>query len=171
MTRRMKTFPPSSGTATIYWRSKTTCRTPCLELWVFTVVATIRLVVTRAATFIIPPPIQVCFYFIRYWSLKFLKSSNKSAPKHLNSKRQLLILLAAFWFHHSMIDRTWWVWQNQDLKKRTNVIAGTLTFLNQPPSQNATLDDAMSLGYIGQPNITVRDAQSTLGGPFCYIYA
>ena len=76
----------------------------------------------------------------------------------------------AFWFHHGMIDRTWWTWQNQDLKKRTNVIAGTLTFLNQPPSRNATLDDELYLGYVGQPNITIRDAQSTLGGPFCYIY-
>ncbi|KAJ8117333.1 hypothetical protein OPT61_g1455 [Boeremia exigua] len=76
----------------------------------------------------------------------------------------------AFWFHHAMIDRTWWVWQNHDLKGRTNVIAGTLTFLNQPPTRNATLDDIMSLGYVGQPNITIRNAQSTLGGPFCYIY-
>lgn len=76
----------------------------------------------------------------------------------------------AFWFHHAMIDRTWWVWQNQDLKKRTNVVAGTLTFLNQPPTRNATLDDTMGLGYVGQPNITIKDAQSTLGGPFCYIY-
>ncbi|KAF3008598.1 hypothetical protein E8E13_007715 [Curvularia kusanoi] len=76
----------------------------------------------------------------------------------------------AFWFHHAMIDRTWWVWQNQDLKKRVNVVAGTLTSMNKPPTRNATLDDTMGFGYVGQPNITIRDAQSTLGGPFCYIY-
>lgn len=70
-----------------------------------------------------------------------------------------------------MVDRVWWIWQNLDLKKRTHVIAGTLTFLNQPPTRNATLQDEMTLGHVGFPNITVDDATSTLGGPFCYIYA
>ena len=75
-----------------------------------------------------------------------------------------------FFLHHTMVDRVWWIWQNQDLEKRTNVIAGTLTFLNRPPSRNATLQDPMTLTHVGVPNITVADAVSTLGGPFCYIY-
>src|SRR4051812_42763510 len=29
----------------------------------------------------------------------------------------------AFWVHHGMIDRTWSIWQNQDLSKRLQVIA------------------------------------------------
>lgn len=77
----------------------------------------------------------------------------------------------AFWFHHGMIDRVWWTWQNLDFKNRDKVIAGTITFLNDPPSRNATLDDVMNLGYVDVPNITVSDATNTLAGPFCYIYA
>lgn len=76
-----------------------------------------------------------------------------------------------FWFHHAMVDRTFWTWQNQDVKGRRYQIAGTLTFQNIPPTRNATLDDPMTLGsYIGFPNITLADASSTLAGPFCYIY-
>jgi tyrosinase len=76
-----------------------------------------------------------------------------------------------FWFHHAQVDRVWWTWQNQDLKNRRHTIAGTLTFLNIPPTRNATLDDVMTMGnYLGFPNITIRDASSTLAGPFCYIY-
>jgi tyrosinase len=76
-----------------------------------------------------------------------------------------------FWNHHAQIDRVWWTWQNQNLKDRRYTIAGTLTFQNQPPTRNATLDDVMTFGdYIGFPNITIKDASSTLAGPFCYIY-
>jgi tyrosinase len=73
-----------------------------------------------------------------------------------------------------MIDRTFWIWQNQDLKKRKNEVAGTITFLNSPPSRNGTLEDILTLGPMFQdtfPNITLKDALSTIGGPFCYIYA
>ncbi|KAF3008595.1 hypothetical protein E8E13_007659 [Curvularia kusanoi] len=77
----------------------------------------------------------------------------------------------AFFLHHGMVDKVWWTWQNQDVERRTQVIAGTMTFLNQPPSRNATLKDELYLGYVGVPNITVDDATSTLAGPFCYIYA
>ncbi|KAI4637594.1 hypothetical protein J4E83_000411 [Alternaria metachromatica] len=76
-----------------------------------------------------------------------------------------------FWHHHAQIDRTWWIWQNQDLEDRRFTIAGTLTFLNTPPTRNATLDDVMTFGdYLGFPNMTIREASSTLAGPFCYIY-
>lgn len=51
---------------------------------------------------------------------------------------------------------------------------GTITFFDRPPSRNGTLEDVLSLGSIleGQfPNITNGDVMSTLGGPFCYVYA
>jgi tyrosinase len=76
-----------------------------------------------------------------------------------------------FWFHHAMIDRVWWIWQNQDLEKREKAVAGTITFLNMPPSRNGTLEDVLSVEYMGMKNITVADAMSTIGGPFCYVYA
>ncbi|KNG48656.1 Di-copper centre-containing protein [Stemphylium lycopersici] len=79
----------------------------------------------------------------------------------------------AFYFHHAMIDRTWWIWQNQQVEKRRNAIAGTITFLNSPPSRNGTLNDTLTLGPMFQDtfkNITMTNAMSSLGGPFCYIY-
>jgi tyrosinase len=50
----------------------------------------------------------------------------------------------AFYFHHSMIDRVWWLWQLLSTKDRTQgptAVAGTRTFLNNPPSPNTTIDD------------------------------
>ncbi|KAJ5968633.1 hypothetical protein N7501_004881 [Penicillium viridicatum] len=76
----------------------------------------------------------------------------------------------AFWLHHGMIDRTWWIWQNLDLHKRQNAISGTGTFLNGPPSPNTTLDTLIDIGYAGGETIAMRDLMSTISGPFCYIY-
>ena len=77
----------------------------------------------------------------------------------------------AFWLHHAQIDRTYWIWQNQDLANRQNAISGTITLNNNPPSRNGTLDDIIELG-VNSPGggITIRDAMSTMKGPFCYIY-
>jgi tyrosinase len=33
-----------------------------------------------------------------------------------------------FWFHHGVIDRVWWIWQNQDLETRGRAVVGTVTF-------------------------------------------
>jgi tyrosinase len=77
----------------------------------------------------------------------------------------------AFFMHHAMIDLTWWTWQSLGLGSRQNVIAGTLTFMNNPPSRNASLADGLDLGYAGVPNITIASAVDTLAGPFCYVYA
>ena len=74
-----------------------------------------------------------------------------------------------FFLHHGQIDRTWWIWQNQDLKTRQNAIAGTNTMFNAPPSANTTLDDFIDLGVLA-PNIKIRDAMSTISDQFCYIY-
>jgi len=63
-----------------------------------------------------------------------------------------------------------WLPQNHNLKARTDVISGTLTFLDQLLSRNADRDDAKFVGHVGQPKITIGQAQSTLGGRFCYIY-
>jgi tyrosinase len=75
-----------------------------------------------------------------------------------------------FWLHHAMIDRVWWIWQNQDLKSRERAVAGTITFLNMPPSRNGTLTDVLSVGYVTPKNITIGEAMSSVGGPFCYVY-
>lgn len=76
-----------------------------------------------------------------------------------------------FWLHHAQIDRVYWIWQNQDLETRLESIAGTITFLNTPPSRNATLEDRIDLGVNdGFEGIRIRDAMSTMGRPFCYVY-
>ncbi|KAK4221932.1 hypothetical protein QBC38DRAFT_513289 [Podospora fimiseda] len=78
----------------------------------------------------------------------------------------------AFYLHHTQIDRVWWIWQMQDLAKRTVEVSHTRTMMNFPPSANGTLDDLSGLGVLA-PDVKVRDLMSTmggLGGKFCYIY-
>lgn len=75
----------------------------------------------------------------------------------------------AFFLHHAQIDRTWWIWQNQDIANRQNAIAGTITLNNSPPSRNGTLEDYLSMG-VNADDIQIKDAMSTLAGSFCYIY-
>jgi tyrosinase len=78
----------------------------------------------------------------------------------------------AFWLHHGQIDRVWWIWQNQNPAQRTQVIAGTITIMNTPPSRNGTLDDIIDLEVNAAP-LPIKDVVSSLGiggGPLCYIY-
>lgn len=72
-------------------------------------------------------------------------------------------------FSSGMIDRVYWIWQNQGLPERINAISGTITMSNNPPSRDATLDDLQDMGVNGGP-IKLRDLTSTVDGPFCYIY-
>ncbi|KAF2875983.1 hypothetical protein BDV95DRAFT_287630 [Massariosphaeria phaeospora] len=76
----------------------------------------------------------------------------------------------AFYLHHAMIDRVWWTWQNLDIERRLYALQGTLTVINVPPSRNATLDDVVELGFVGVPEVKIREVASTLAGPLCYIY-
>lgn len=78
----------------------------------------------------------------------------------------------AFFPHHAMVDRVWWIWQNLDLKTRERALAGGAGSIGDANAKNATLDDALVMGpYVDYPNVTIGDAMSTIGGPFCYIYA
>lgn len=71
-----------------------------------------------------------------------------------------------------MIDRVWWIWQNLDLKNREKALAGSAGRIGEVGTRNATLNDELVMGqYVGYPNVTIGDAMSTVGGPFCYIYA
>ncbi|KAK1757731.1 hypothetical protein QBC47DRAFT_376864 [Echria macrotheca] len=79
-----------------------------------------------------------------------------------------------FYLHHGMIDRSWWIWQMTDPDVRTSAkggIAGTNTFLDNPPSANTTADDLIDIGYAGGPPRKVADLLSVVDGPFCYVYA
>ena len=75
----------------------------------------------------------------------------------------------AFFPHHGMIDRVWWTWQNLDLKNRQNAVAGTTALGGG--GANTTLEDFLTMGkYVGVPDLKIKDAMSTMAGPFCYIY-
>ena len=75
----------------------------------------------------------------------------------------------AFYLHHSMIDNMWAQWQLGDPENRTFALDGTVTTLNNPPSQNATLDFVTSFGYLDQPR-KLRELMDSRGGQYCYRY-
>ena len=75
-----------------------------------------------------------------------------------------------FFLHHAQIDRTWWIWQNQNPWARTRLVAGTITLDNNPPSRNGTLQDTISLGAVSVPTVTIGDLVDTMAGPLCYRY-
>lgn len=75
----------------------------------------------------------------------------------------------AFYLHHGMIDRIWWIWQNQKLPTRLHEIAGGTTMGGFPPSKNGTLEDDIEYGVLGD-KLKLKDALDTMAGPFCFIY-
>ena len=81
----------------------------------------------------------------------------------------------AFYLHHAMIDRVWWMWQMVDAKrvygqKTGEAVAGTRTFLNIPESEPTTLDDVVDFGYAAGPKRKLKELMSVVEGPFCYVY-
>ncbi|KAL2756900.1 hypothetical protein ACRALDRAFT_2072523, partial [Sodiomyces alcalophilus JCM 7366] len=75
----------------------------------------------------------------------------------------------AFYQHHAMVDRVYWIWQALH-PFQANTIAGTRTFRNMPPSPDATVDDLLDVGVIG-PHLPIKSMFNTLSGePLCYIY-
>ena len=74
----------------------------------------------------------------------------------------------AFWVHHGMIDRSWSIWQTQDLANRQLVIAGGSSMMGFGRAQS--LDDPVDLGVVGDKVYKIRDLVSTVDGPFCYAY-
>lgn len=75
----------------------------------------------------------------------------------------------AFFLHHAQIDRTWWIWQNQDLKARQTAVGGSIFMMNMPPTPVGTAADWMDMGNTGL-SATIGDVLDTQGGPLCYIY-
>ncbi|KAK1757108.1 hypothetical protein QBC47DRAFT_320563 [Echria macrotheca] len=79
----------------------------------------------------------------------------------------------AFYLHHAMIDRVWWIWQLLDPNTRakgSSAVAGTRTFLNDPPSPNTSIEDFVDAGFAAGTPRKIKDLLSTTGGPFCYVY-
>ncbi|PGH00828.1 hypothetical protein AJ79_08079 [Helicocarpus griseus UAMH5409] len=75
----------------------------------------------------------------------------------------------AFFLHHAMIDRTYWIWQNLDPAKRLSEVMGTITVYNEPPSRNTTVDDVIELNNLADAR-RIGELLDTTAGPLCYIY-
>jgi tyrosinase len=75
-----------------------------------------------------------------------------------------------FWLHHSMIDRTWWVWQAQDYANRQQVIAGGTSMMGGGRAQS--LEDTIDLEVLNVDGkaYKIKDLVSTVAGPMCYVY-
>lgn len=67
-----------------------------------------------------------------------------------------------------MVDHLYFIWQALHPHKARD-IAGTITIFNRPPSRDTLKSDILSMGTLA-PSITIDDALSTFGGPFCYFY-
>ena len=75
----------------------------------------------------------------------------------------------AFYLHHAMMDRLYWIWQALHPAEAGRV-NGTVTFRNNPPSREGTVDDFLDMGKLG-PAVRIGDVLDTLGGtPLCYVY-
>ncbi|KAH7320731.1 hypothetical protein B0I35DRAFT_477288 [Stachybotrys elegans] len=78
----------------------------------------------------------------------------------------------AFYLHHAMVDRVWWIWQLQDLETRLTAVAGNTGSYGNGGARG-TLNDLLNLGYNGG-NVALGSLLNTMGGKggeFCYIYA
>ncbi|KAH4022428.1 hypothetical protein HBI09_169210 [Parastagonospora nodorum] len=76
----------------------------------------------------------------------------------------------AFFLHHAMIDRLWWIWQALH-RNQASTIAGTITLFNEPPSRDAVLEDIVQTNYLNLKPLEIKELMSTMdGSPLCYIY-
>ncbi|KAK4185776.1 hypothetical protein QBC35DRAFT_555821 [Podospora australis] len=77
----------------------------------------------------------------------------------------------AFYVHHAMIDRTWSIWQTQDLSNRLQVIAGGTSMMSFGfGGRMQSLEDPVDLGVAASKVYKIKDLVSTVDGPFCYVY-
>lgn len=69
-----------------------------------------------------------------------------------------------FFLHHTMVDKIWWQWQQQNPQNRTFAYQGV-----RNDGQNATLNDVLPMLGLA-PEGVVRDYMNTKGGVLCYTY-
>lgn len=80
-----------------------------------------------------------------------------------------------FWLHHAQVDRLFAAWQSQVgfLEDRMFQINGTRTMADDPPSDDATVEDLIGVGYVHgayEEGIAIKNYATIMGGPLCYIY-
>ncbi|KAF8246821.1 Di-copper centre-containing protein [Wilcoxina mikolae CBS 423.85] len=81
-----------------------------------------------------------------------------------------------FYLHHAQVDRLWWLWQKQNLKKRLRDIAGPDTqfaypfdFKGPKPYKNITLEYPLKMGGLVE-DVQISDVMDVKSGVLCYDY-
>ncbi|KAI1080049.1 Di-copper centre-containing protein [Whalleya microplaca] len=78
-----------------------------------------------------------------------------------------------FYFHHTSLDRLWWIWQMQDPENR--LYAVPFVNMTMPMKQRRAdnpMDTIVDMEWLGPP-ITLLETHDQLGGnggAFCYVY-
>lgn len=79
-----------------------------------------------------------------------------------------------FYFHHTSLDRLWWIWQMQDPSARLYDIPYSDAAMTMPMNKRATnpLETMVDMEWLGPP-IMLKETHDQLGGnggDFCYVY-
>ncbi|KAH9993471.1 hypothetical protein F4779DRAFT_608603 [Xylariaceae sp. FL0662B] len=78
-----------------------------------------------------------------------------------------------FYFHHTSLDRLWWIWQMQDPETRLNVLplSGGMNMKHRRQTDDP-MDTIVDMEWLGPPIklLETHDQLGGNGGAFCYIY-
>lgn len=80
-----------------------------------------------------------------------------------------------FYFHHTALDRLWWIWQMQDVENRLNALPNVSMPMDMKlPRQEEEdpLDTMVDMQWLGPPIklVETHDQLGGNGGAFCYVY-
>lgn len=80
-----------------------------------------------------------------------------------------------FYFHHTSLDRLWWIWQMQDAEKRLYALPnGTMPMDMKSHRRQMTdpMDTIVDMEWLGPPIklLETHDQLGGNGGAFCYVY-
>ncbi|KAG4219547.1 hypothetical protein PC116_g31974 [Phytophthora cactorum] len=80
-----------------------------------------------------------------------------------------------FYFHHTALDRLWWIWQMQDPDVRLNAVPSgnmSMPMVKNRRADEDPMETLVDMEWLGPP-IKLRETHDQLGGyggAFCYIY-
>ncbi|KAH9885553.1 Di-copper centre-containing protein [Xylariomycetidae sp. FL2044] len=86
-----------------------------------------------------------------------------------------------FYFHHTALDRLWWIWQMQDPEKRLNALPSGMPPMDmkkskkgrrQTEDEDPIANEVVDLEWLGEPIplVETHDQLGGNGGAFCYVY-
>ena len=75
-----------------------------------------------------------------------------------------------FFLHHAQIDRLWWLWQQQDVQKRSHEFSGPVASKDQGlTSEQADLHDTIKVLGLAE-DVSVDQVMITQSDLLCYKY-